>query len=162
MQSLFRKVSGPRDNELIRGVVFFGLFFLFVWLWVDTTLIYHRHEQYLRNHICVPGTSEFSDLPAFAGQPIEYLAARLSHLFYYSWAGAVIITLTGVLLWLLTNKIFTKLSTGRLRLPGYVPGILLLMQYSRYYHQPADWLSLMIALVLAYIYITIPLLLQKF
>ena len=94
-----RKWGRSQDpGGLIRSFVFFILFFLVVYLWIDPKLIYHGHGQSIMYPICTSEMNIFADFPAFPGKAVEYLAARLSHYYYYSWAGALIIT---AIAWLL-------------------------------------------------------------
>jgi len=70
----------------------------------------------------------FADFPTFPGKPVEYLAARLAHYYYYSWAGALIITAIAWLLCLGTDKFITTVSGGGLRWLRFIPAIFLLAQ----------------------------------
>jgi hypothetical protein len=99
------EISWQKITFPLRSALFFLLFFLFIYLWVDTKLIYFHQEQYLFKHIYVSSMHLFSDTPLFPGKPIEYVCAILSHYFYYSWAGAVIVTAIGWLLCLVTDSV---------------------------------------------------------
>jgi hypothetical protein len=100
----------------------------------------------------------FSGYPAFPGKITMYMAARLSHYYYYSWAGALIITVIAWLLSVGTDKFITTVSGNRLRWLRFIPAILLLAQHSRYYpFLLAENLALLIALFFLYLYIRMPL-----
>ena len=142
---------------MVRSALFFVPFFLFVYLWISPTLIYHRHEGYLTAYVYVPGMNIFGDMPAFPGKAAEFLTACLNHYFYYSSAAAVIITAVAWLLCLLTEKLVTATGTGRLKPLRFVPPILLLVQYARYYHHLGGSVAMVIGLGLAYLYIRVPL-----
>ena len=154
-----RKWRRSQDvGGLIRSFVFFILFFLVVWLWLDPKLIYHGHGQSVIYPICTSEMNIFADFPAFPGKAAEYLAARLSHYYYYSWAGALIITVIAWLLCVGTGKFITTVSGGGLRWLRFIPAIFLLAQHGRYYpFLLAENLALLIALFFLYLYIRIPL-----
>ncbi|MHC4739876.1 MAG: DUF6057 family protein [Planctomycetota bacterium] len=140
-----------------RSALFFILFFLFIYFWVDPALIYHSSKQYLFSKIYIPGMNTFADLPPYPGQATEHLAARLSHFYYYSWAGTLIITIVGWLLCFGTDRLLSALGANKLRPLRFIPPILLLMQYCRYYHYLDENLAILIALLFLYLYMRMPL-----
>ena len=145
-------------GRAIRSLIFFVLFFLFVYLWIDPKLIYHGHGQSIIYPICTSEVSVFEDYPAFPGKAAMYMAARLPHYYYYSWAGALIITGIAGLLCIGTDKFITTVGGGRLRWLRFVPAIFLLAQHGRYYpFLLAENLALLIALLLLYLYTRTPL-----
>ena len=153
-----RLVSSQNLGDLIQTCVFFLMFFMFVWLWIDPKLIYHGHGQSVIYPICTSKMNTFSGYPAFPGKTTMYVAARLSHYYYYSWAGALIITIIAWLLCVGTGKFITTVSGGRLRWLRFIPAIFLLAQHGRYYpFLLAENLALLIALFFLYLYIRIPL-----
>jgi len=86
------------------------------------------------------------------------MAARLCHYYYYSWAGAVIITLIAWLLCVGSDKLITTVSGGRLRWLRFIPAIFLLAQHGRYYpFLLAENLALLLALFFLYLYTRMPL-----
>jgi len=100
----------------------------------------------------------FSGYPAFPGKVTMYVAARLSHYYYYSWAGALIITVIAWLLCVGTGKFITTVSGGGLRWLRFIPAIFLLAQHGRYYpFLLAENLALLIVLFFLYLYIRMPL-----
>jgi hypothetical protein len=140
-----------------RPALFFVLFFILVCLWIDPKLIYHGHGQYLSYQIYVPGMRTFVDSPPFPGRPMAFLSAILAHYYYYSWAGALVITVTAWLLSLGTDKYLTAIGNAACRSLRFVPAVILLMQYGRYYLYLTDSLSLLLGLLLLYLSIRIPL-----
>jgi len=143
---------------LVRSSTFFILFFLVVYLWIDPKLIYHGHGHSVIYPICTSEMNIFADFPAFPGKVTMYVAARLSHYYYYSWAGALIITVIAWLLCVGTDKFITAVSGGRLRWLRFIPAIFLLAQHGRYYpFLLAENLALLIVLFFLYIYIRMPL-----
>ena len=155
MLNLFRKLSSRNLSGPTRSLIFFVLFYLLVYLWIDPSLIYHGRGRDMSYQIYVPGMRIFADLPAYPGKAVEYLAASLSHYYYYSWAGALIITVIAWLLCFGTGKLITAACGYRLRPLRFIPAILLLIQYSRYYHDLTGGLSLLIGLLFSYLYLRI-------
>jgi len=158
-KSKIRKlVYSQNPGDLIQTCVFFLIFFIFVWLWIDPKLIYHGHGQSVIYPICTSRMNTFSGFPAFPGKTTMYMAARLTHYYYFSWAGALIITIIACLLCVGTDKFITTVSGGRLRWLRFIPAILLLAQHSRYYpFLLAENLALLIVLLFLYLYIRMPL-----
>ncbi len=151
------EISWQKITFPLRSALFSPLFFLFIYLWVDTKLIYFHQEQYLLKHIYVSSMHLFSDTPLFPGKPIEYVCAILSHYFYYSWAGAVIVTAIGWMLCLVTDRVITFMAGDQLRPLRFCLPIILLIEYSRYYHHLQDSLSILFALIFIYLYTRKPL-----
>lgn len=158
-KSKIRKLVSSQDlGDLIRTCVFFLMFFIFVWLWIDPKIIYHGHGQSVIYPICTSRINTFTGYPAFPGKTTMYVAARLSHYYYFSWAGALLITVIAWLLCVGTDKFITTVSGGRLRWLRFIPAIFLLAQHSRYYpFLLAENLALLIALFFLYLYIRMPL-----
>jgi len=152
-----RWVSGQNLGDLIQTCVFFFMFFIFVWLWLDPKIIYHGHGHSVIYPICTSSVNTFSDQPAFPGKTAMYVAARLSYYYYFSWAGAMIITIIAWLLSIGTDKFVKTVSGGRLRWLRFVPAILLLALHGRYYpFLLAENLALLIVLFFLYLYIRMP------
>jgi len=153
-----RLVFIQNPGDLIQTCVFFLLFFIFVWLWIDPTIIYHGHGHSVIYPICTSKINIFTDYPPFPGKTTMYMAARLSHYYYFSWAGAMIITIIAWLLSVGTDKFITTISGRRLPWLRFVPAVFLLAQHSRYYpFLLAENLSLLFVLFFLYLYIRIPL-----
>ena len=153
-----RLVSSHNLGDLIQTCIFFLIFFIFVWLWIDPKLIYHGHGHSVIYPICTSQMNTFSGYPAFPGKTTVYVAARLSHYYYYSGVGALIITIIAWLLCVGTDKFITTISGNRLRWLRFVPAIFLLAQHSRYYpFLLAENLALLIVLFFLYLYIRMPL-----
>ena len=155
--TLQSRFSWQRLRSPVRSALFLGLLFLTVCLWIDPTLIYHGHGQFTMYPIHVPGMTTFLECRPFPGEALEYVVARLSHYYYYSWAGALIITTAAGLLCWGTDKFIVAVGGDAWRQLRFVPALLLLMQYGRYYHYLADSLALLFGLLLVFLYIRTPL-----
>lgn len=125
-----------RMANAARVVVFFGLCFVYVWLWVRPALIYSCGT--ITNFpVFYKSWSFFRETVQQPGGPIQYISAFASHLFHYSWAGAAVITLQA---WAISACTGYLLHTARLpgaRVLRFVPAILVLVAYAQYrYHLP--------------------------
>jgi len=128
----------------IRGIVFFAGFFFYIWLFVDTRLIYHTGGIITYFPEFLKGMNFFSQFTDEAGGLIEYVSAFLSQLFYYSWAGAAVVTAQAVLLFVVSDAFLKSINARKLGPLSYIPCIILLMAYTRYtYH----FTTVMVALV---------------
>ena len=97
-EHLYESADRRLQQEEHWGSFLFVPFFVYLWLAVEPRLIFHgagvitnfpsfyTTRQFLVEHLSYPGG------------PVEYLAAFLSQLFYYSWLGAIVV---GVQAWLL-------------------------------------------------------------
>jgi hypothetical protein len=139
-------------QKLARPVLFLALFFCLVLFWIDPKLIYNGNWQYLPFQIFAPGMRTFADQPPYPCELMDYFAARLSHLFYFSWIAALIITAIACLLLIATDKVIPMVAQKQWRPLRFIPPIVLLLEYGRYYHHLADSLSLLLVLLLVYIY----------
>ena len=93
MANSFRKLTSQNLGRPIQSFIFFILFYLYLWLEVDPRLIYHGGGMITNFPVFFRGWVFFQQFIAYPGGPVEYLSAFLSQLFYYSWAGALIVTL---------------------------------------------------------------------
>ncbi len=147
--------SPPGTGRIVRSVLFFVLFFLFVWLVVEPHLIFH-------------GAGIITNFPAFyttwpfliehlsrPGGPVEYLAAFASQTFYHSWLGALLITAQAWMLYVCVTYILSASGHRKLSLMGYVPPVLLLVLYGRYTYYVPTTTALLAALAFACLYITL-------
>ncbi len=142
-------------------VGFFVLFFLYVWLWADPSLLYHS-TGVLMNDEPSAGLEFpfFSWSPRFfegfllyPGGPVEYLSALLSQCYYYPWAGALILTVVAALLGLAANIVIRTVASVRVPLVSFIPGILVLVLCNQYTHRLAMLIGILVAMLAVCIYI---------
>ncbi len=130
------------------------LCYVYLWLWVDPRLLYYRVAPpfpyfWLGWRFLAPFLAE-------PGGPTQYVSDFLSQLFYYSWAGALVIAgIAGGLL-LGTRALLRSLRWGDPGSWAFVPAVLLLFSYSRYAHHLAEFLALLAALSAVCLYVWIP------
>ncbi len=169
MLNLLRKLSsririlkfvakwGPHQDlgGVIRGLIFFILFYLYLWLYVDLRLIYHGGGRITNFPVFLRGWTFFRQFISHPGGPVEYAAAFLSQSFYYSWTGALVVTLLAWLICLCTDYFLRAISTLSFRWIRFIPPILLLIIYSHYTYYFAPIVALLTALFFACLYLRI-------
>ena len=128
--------------------LFFTLFFFYVWLCLAPSLIYQAQEPAF-----FWGSRFFARFTQYPGGLTEYLAALLSQLFHFSWAGALLLT-AGAGLVCLAGWDFLKAVGGRrVRFLALIPAIFLLAMRSYYPYPLAPDLGLLAALLFLVIYV---------
>jgi len=153
---------------LLRSFVFFVSLYLYLWLFVDLRLIYHGAGVITNFPAFYKGWAFFLTFLSYPGGPLEYLSAFLSQLFYYSWAGALVVTVQAWLLSVCIDYLLkaTKLpcSTAILAVSsragspcciGFIPSILLLVLYTQYAYHFATTLAFLTALLFVCLYLSI-------
>jgi hypothetical protein len=133
--------DGARTGSLrwggpVREVAFFALLLAFLWLWVQPVLIYDCGA--ITNFpVFYKGWPFFFQTVRPPGGFVQYAAAFLSQLFYYSWAGAAVITLQIWASCLCTGYLLRKADLPAARLLRFAPAIVMLIAYAGYsYHFP--------------------------
>lgn len=90
---------------------------------------------------------------SYPGGPVEYLSAFLSQLFYYSWAGALVVTSQAWLLSVCMDYLLRAAKLARIRLVCFLLPILLLVLYTRYTYYFPTTMALLIALLFTCLYL---------
>lgn len=129
------KLSGQILARQIRNLCFFILFFLYLWLCVDTRLIYHGGGMVPNFPVFFRGWEFFRQSVSYPGGLVQYSSAFLSQFFYIDWAGALVVTLQAWLICLCLDYFLKVIAASRIRWLRFIPPILLLIAYTRYaYH----------------------------
>ena len=136
---------------------FFGLYWLYVCLRIEPTLIYHGHGSLLKFPVFFVDGSFIKGFLVRPGGLAECLSAFLSQFFYHSWAGALVITVTGWLFYLSVGA-FVRAFTGRdVYLLRFAVAVGLLLAYNQYIHCLEGSIKILSALLFALVYIKMPL-----
>jgi len=155
MLNLPRKLSSQNPGGTIRSFVFFILFYLYLWLEVDLRLIYHSSGMISNFPAFFRGWAFFRQFMAYPGGPADYLSAFLSQFFYYSWAGAFVVTLQAWLMFICTGYFFKAISATRLYWIRFVPPMLLLITYNQYTYHFATTMAWLVAMLFVCLYLSI-------
>jgi hypothetical protein len=145
--------TSPRTRNLsITEGIFFSGFYLYVWLFIGPRFIYHSYVIQPDFPVFFTGWFFLKGFLVYPGGPVEYVAAFLSQGYYYSWLGALIITLTALLIYLGMRILITLVGGGHSKVISYIPAIGLLIIYNRYHHPLAMFLALLTAVWLLLLY----------
>lgn len=148
--------EGPRlAGNQSRGLIFFVLFYLYLWLGVDLRLIYSCTEVITNFPIFYKGWVFFSDFLSRPGGLVEYTGAFLSQFFYIGWAGALVVTIQAWLMSVCTGCILKAVNLSHLRWLRFIPPILLLITYTQYTYHFITTLAFLVVLVFVYLYLRI-------
>jgi len=120
-----------------RSVVFFVLFYLYLAFEVDLRLIYHGGGLIDNFPTFYWGWDFLIQYLAYPGGMVQYASAFLAQLFYYSWAGAAVVTCQAWLIWLGTDVYLKAVAARRLRWIRFIGPLVLAAIYSQYtFHLP--------------------------
>ncbi|MHC4738297.1 MAG: DUF6057 family protein [Planctomycetota bacterium] len=152
-----RKLSVQNLVAPAGSLLFFILFYLYLWLKVQPHLIYHGGGVITNFPVFFRGWDFCREFMLYPSGPLEYLSAFLSQFFYYSWAGAFILTLQGWLLFICTGCFFKVINARWLYWTRFIPPVLLLITYNQYtYHFPTT-MGLLVSLLFVCLYLKITL-----
>ena len=84
---------------------------------------------------------------------MKYLCAFLAQLFYYSWAGAAVVTCQAWLIGLGTDAYLKEIGAPRLRILRFVGPLVLLAVYSQYVFHFTETLAFMVAVLAACLFL---------
>lgn len=157
MWSLEQKISWRNWNFPAGSIIFFVCFYLYVWLFIEPRLIYH---DFVTSYMAYPAFSvdlEFlTNSLSYPGGMVEYAGGLLSQLYYFSWFGALIVTVVAWLMYIATRTLIRlsapvparpQVRTGQiLKLVCYIPAVMLLMMHNRYDIQLTAFIALLAAL----------------
>ncbi len=119
------------------SAAFFFAYYLYFAFEIEPHLLYHGAGLIDNFPVFYWGWDFFAGFTAYPGGVFEYLCALLSQLFYYSWAGAAVVTIQAWLMCLCTDYVVCKLGLLRWRGLRFVGPLLLLAIYSQYtFHLP--------------------------
>ena len=152
-QNIIKQHSSVGVGGVLQSFLFFILFYLYLWLYVDLRLIYHGAGIITNFPVFYKGWRFFLPFLSYPGGPVEYSGALLSQLFYYSWAGAIVVAVQAWLLSACIEYLLRAANLTRIRLICFIPPILLLVLYTRYAYYFETTTALSIALLSACLYI---------
>jgi hypothetical protein len=138
---------------MIRELLFFTLFWLYLWLVIEPRLIFHGSDRIANFPSFYATWSFLASHLSRPGGPLEYLSAFLSQLFYFSWLGALVITMQAWAFVLVVAYLLRRMGLRRLRVVACVPALLLLVLYGRYTYFFPTTMALLCALALASAYL---------
>lgn len=147
-----KRISRPGWKSAVGCGVFFVCFYLYAWLIIEPPLIYQAFGNSIDYPAFSAGRLFLNSFLSYPGGLIAYAVGFLSQVFYFSWAGALIITVVAWCFWLLTNRLFSLAGLTKGSVICYLPAAMLLMAYNRYDHQLTSYAALLVVLVLLVVY----------
>ncbi|MBN1998191.1 hypothetical protein JW935_11600 [candidate division KSB1 bacterium] len=125
------------------------LFYLYIWLRIEPVLIYQRQLP-----VFLKGFRFFSEFNRYPGGIVDYIAGFFRQFFYYSWAGAIILTLLLLTVSTVTSSIMNsgQKKTGP-RFIHHIPAVLLLVLHSNYHHHLSHTIALLITLLFVRVFL---------
>jgi hypothetical protein len=140
---------------MVCSVVFFGLFYLYLWLIVKPGLIYDC-ATITNFPVFYKGWAFFRESMSVPGGFLNYLSALLSQLFYYPWGGGLVITAQAWAFCACTGWLFRAVALPAGRWLRFVPAMLILAAWARYaYHLPM-MMGALASLFFACLYVAVP------
>ena len=140
-------------SQLLLGVIFFLLCYLYVWKFIKPNLVYHGFGtiipdvplfsvgwRFLRDSLDVPGGLTF------------YVYGFLSQWYYYSWLGALIVVLVALCLFVLSKRHYIHAGHNRSTILSYFPAIVIIIIYNQYGHPLAACLASSLGLLFSFIF----------
>ncbi len=150
---LKEKTNWQIEKLPLTSIIFFICVYLYLWLIVDPKLIYHSFAILSGSPVFSRGLPFLKGFLQYPGGLIEYFSAFLSQLYYYSWLGALIITLVAWGLYLGTKKLIVLAGgRGNLSFVSYIPALVLLISYNNYYHSLNAYLAILTALLFSVVH----------
>jgi len=147
-----QRICRPGCRAGIGCGVFFVCFYLYVRLIIEPALIYQAFGTSIDYPAFSLGRSFLNSSLSYPGGPIEYAAGFLSQLLYFSWAGALIITVVASCFWLLANRLCRLAGLTGGSLICYLPAAMLVTAYNRYDHQLTSYAALLVVLLFFVVY----------
>jgi len=119
-------------GALAQDFLFFGLFFLFLWLRVDPRLIYHGGWNIPDFPVFYKGWFYLREFLGRPGGTVEYVSDGLAQFLFYPVAGAIVITAQAWLISACAGYWLGPLIPPRFKALRLVPALVLLPLYSTY------------------------------
>jgi hypothetical protein len=127
--------------------LFFCCFFLYIWLFGDTRLIYHAFGRFLDYPAFFTGWEFFHATIGHPGGIVEYVTGFLSQFYYYPLGGAIVITIVVSLTCLAAGMLAGFAGFNSLAwIIGYAPAIFFLAMHNQCGHPLAIFVPLLINL----------------
>lgn len=150
--NIFKKITFKEIRTPIRSFVFFTLFYLYLWLFLDLRLIYHGAGKICYFPVFYKDWVFFKEYLYYPGGLVEYASAFLSQFFYFSWAGALIITFQAWIISVFINDFVKSVNASHLKWLRFVPTIFFIVLYSQYTFYFTTTISLTVALCFIWLY----------
>lgn len=132
MTMLLENQLSKKCTVSVRTLFFFVCFYIYVWKIIQPELIYYSFGVIAKYPHFSKGWMFFRELFSRPFGPVEYISGFLSHLLYFSWLGALILTLTSCLIYSGTLKLLELAGAGKVSTISYIPVLLVLAIFNHY------------------------------
>lgn len=143
-----RGYSPERKIDIVSNFLFFTCFFLYIWLRISPRLLYYRNPE-----LFVLDVDFFRNFLLYPGGISNYIYKFLSEFHYFSWPGAFVVTLFVFLICVTYNWFLKDVLNRHTQALFFLPAILILITYNRYF--PIPIVGVLLALIGVNIYIKI-------
>lgn len=150
---IFRKIQLKELGTTLTSFLFFILFYLYLWLYVDIHLIYHGGGKIRYFPVFYKDWFFFKEYLSYPGGLVEYVSILLSQFFYFSWAGALIITLQALVIYAFVNSFLKSVNASYMKWFSFIPPIFFLVLYSQYTFYFITTMTLTVAFCFIWLYI---------
>ena len=157
MKFLPKKIFGTTLYSAFSHSLLFCCFFLYIWLFGNTRLIYHAFGRFVDYPAFFTGWKFFHETIDHPGGLVEYITGFLSQLYYYPLGGAIVITIVISLTCLAMAIIVRSAGFNSLAgIIGYTPAIFFLAMHTQCEHPLGVFVALLLNLwgLVAYAKIT--------
>ena len=141
------QLERPRA-ERVGDIAFFAVFLAYVWVGIDTRLMYHWQGPVFST---IPGFLD--DFLKYPGGPADYLYALIAQGYASRGWGAIVLTAQVAAVTALTEVYFATLAGHAIRLVRFVPAALLLYHANLYYDRTPIELALLLGLAAAILFV---------
>ena len=152
MMPMAKKISLQTIYFTMISGIFFTFFYIYIWLFIEPRLIYHSFGIFVEFPAFSISWSFFKESVSHPGGPIKYLSAFLSQLYYYSWLGGLIVTITTGLICLCLSRLGNLGGFNLFTIICYIPAFIILLIYNKYGHPLMLCLLVLAGVVFAIIY----------
>jgi len=143
-------------SQFLLGLLFFALFYLGLWQWVDVRLIYHGGGEIRDFPVFHWGWDLLDESARVPGGFAQYAGALLAQSMFLSWWGALVLTLQAGLIFFAAKSIFGAAGMARPAWPAYLLPLILLGLYARYQHASTSVTTLALALGSVWLWVSLP------
>lgn len=153
MELLRKKTFGTTRYMAFFHGLLFCCFFLYIWLFGDTRLIYHAFGRFVDYPAFFTGWEFFGGAIDHPGGIVEYVTGFLSQFYYYRLGGAIVVTIVVALTCFATAMLVSFAGYNSLAgVIGYTPAIFFLAMHNKCGHPLAVFVALLINLWVLVVY----------
>ncbi|MBN1407529.1 MAG: hypothetical protein JW956_07065 [Calditrichaceae bacterium] len=149
------KLSLSKENDsislmgIIHSIIFFGVYYLYIWLFVNPALYYQQQQP-----VFLIDRRFFDEFLSYPGGLTKYFDAFISQFYIFPWIGALFIVGIVWLITLCTSAIIKSVTTKKeIIFIKYFPALLLLSLHSYYDFALSVDIGLLVALLFTVLYL---------